>query len=552
MAINKYTKPVEHRVQSTQVLPRTEILAGALANKQAKYDKTLESLKSAHGAISGYSVVGDAAKADLEGLEGILLEKADELLKKDLSDPNVSAEVNSLISELGSDSKLKTHLVAKENYNKYIDQYRDLSKKGKIHESSIYFQDLAWKQYKKTGEFNADILGDPIIPEAIDVVAERKKLVDMLKASGSESIKYLADGTAYKTGAKGVDAQRVLRAVDDQLNTYALGAAGQQEQRDYLMKVHQGAINPEKLDFANYLRQQVWSTAQNYVHMDYSTNVDGAVNSSNKAKKEKEDTTFPMATGSFKSKLSTRYSDNIEFKGDGSIVGEGKSFSEIYSEKGFFGALQGVFTDTTMTTKDEYKYAPIIAGAKLSGVTPKEYYEKTKLEGGVEYNMFTKDSDASNWGKILLDGGAGNIANLEIVTQDGVKQSGKAAISKMIGNGDMSMLEVSRALADGKANVKVLGFSKPSEHAAYGMVVSVNGQNAIVDLSHLLKTNAIKPDQKYKIYSDHARATANAGIPTPTTILNDKGKPVDGVVYKNVNTNKIEFITNEEAAKKLK
>jgi hypothetical protein len=551
--INRFTKPVEHRVQSTQVLPRTEILANAILGRQQKYDETLAQLQQAHGAISGYSVVGDAAKKDLNGLEGILLEQADELMKLDLADPSVAGKVSGVINQLAKDPKLTTHLAAAESYNKYTEQVQDLAKKGKIHESNVYFQNLAWNEYKKTGNFRSDIIGDPAIPEAIDVVSERKKLVDMIKASGSEGIGYLADGHAYKSGQKGVSSQRLLQAVDDQLNTYALSAAGQQEQRDYLMKVHQGSINPEKLDFANYLRQQVWSTAQNFAYSETTTNMDSAINASLKSraeKKEKEANVFPGMTGSFKS---AKYDPNVEFKSDGSIVGSGKSFSQNYAEKGLWGAISGMFTDTTITPEDEYKHAPMIIGSKLNGVSNKAYYDATNVDGNVEYNMFTKNADGENWSNLLLDGGAGNLINMEVVTQDGKRRSGKGGIAHVLGlPEDASAKQVSEAIRQNKDKFKVMGYAKPSEHAAYGLVASINGQNVIVDMSYLLNTNALPPEKKYQIQKEHAFATANAGIPTPTTILDKAGKPVKVVMYKNIHTNKVDFITQEEFKKKYK
>jgi hypothetical protein len=216
-------------------------------------------------------------------------------------------------------------------------------------------------------------------------------------------------------------------------------------------------------------------------------------------------------------------------------------------------AIKGAFTDERLSDMEKFKHASLLAGAKANGVSAKEYYEATNKDGSVEYNMFTKSSDTDNWSKIMLDGGAGNLINLQAVGQDGIKGSGKSVVAKALGLDEgASSKEVSAYISENKDKLKVLGFAKPNEHTAYGMVMSINGQNAIIDLSHMLNTDAIKPEKKYEIIKQHAFATANSGLPTPTKLFDDYGKLRDVVLYKNIHTNKIEVVTEEEFTNKVK
>jgi hypothetical protein len=548
MAINQYTKPTEHRVQKTQVLPRTELLLSALEQRQGQYDAQLDKLSEAQGTISNYQVVGDYAKAVLKVKEDMLTEASSNLLKEDLSDRSVQGKVNKLIGSIADDEELKKHVGAAESYKKYMEQYENLAKTGKIQQSSIYFQELDWQRYKKTGQVT-DRLSNPIIPEQVDVVSARQNLVKLLEANGSEAINYLKDGHAYKTGYKGVDAQRVIAAVDGQLNTYIMSPAGQQDQRDYLMKVHMGAIDPSKLDMANYIRQEIWGTVSPKVHSQTTTNIDGAINASLKAKKEKEESIFPASTAMFES---IKYPKNTEFDEKGQLKGDGLGFAERFAKEGIYEAFMGAFTDNRLTDANKIKYAPIIAGAKANGVTPAEYYKATNQNGNVEYNMFTKDSDSKNWGNLLFSGGAGNIMNLEVINEDGKKRGGREGIANMLGLSNVTAEELNNHIKAGKFEVKALGFAKPSEHTAYGMVVSANGKNSIVDISHLLKTDYFKPEKKYELLTQHATALAESGIPTPTTVIGDNGKPVEAVLYKNIKTGKVEALTKAEFDKKVK
>jgi hypothetical protein len=548
MAINQYTKPTEHRVQKTQVLPRTELLLSALEQRQGQYDAQLDKLSEAQGTISNYQVVGDYAKAVLKVKEDMLTEASSNLLKEDLSDRSVQGKVNKLIGSIADDEELKKHVGAAESYKKYMEQYENLAKTGKIQQSSIYFQELDWQRYKKTGQVT-DRLSNPIIPEQVDVVSARQNLVKLLEANGSEAINYLKDGHAYKTGYKGVNAERVIAAVDGQLNSYIMSPAGQQDQRDYYMKVHMGTIDPTKVDVANYIRQEVWGTVSSKVHSQTTTNVDGAINDSLKTKQEKAASTMPGVTAMFKTQL---HSSEVEFNEKGEFKGSGKTIGEHWSDKNksAWESLSSWYNDTSLNGKEKAKYAPYMIGAKLQGVSPKQYYEQVAKNGNVEYSAFTKNAESENWGKLMFDGGAGAILNHEIINQDGEKRGGVNGLAVALGLGEgASAIEVQKKMKELGSKVKALGFSKPSEHAKYGLVVSINGQEAIVKMDRLLKTDMFTQKQRMDIERDYAFAMADAGIPSALSFGKDDKD--NHVLWKDVD-GQVKSMSKSEFEKKIK
>jgi hypothetical protein len=287
MGINRYTKPIDYSLQKTQILPRTEIIAGALQQRQAMYDEGVSKLQEAYGAISNYKVVGDAAKKDLEIVEAMMEEGATNLLNKDLADPAVKSEVNKLIGGIANNEKLKTHLLAADTYKQYSEQIDDLRKKGKLTPSNYFKYQQEWDKYKSTGQFNSDILSNPIVEEAVDVLPERQKLFAHLKASGGDSIGFLED-IAYKTGYKGIGNKDIENAVMGQINAYMMGSAGRQERRDYEYLVASGGIDPKK-SFQSYLVEGLLGVGSTYKYSDSSTNIDGAYNIRRKERKEKEE-----------------------------------------------------------------------------------------------------------------------------------------------------------------------------------------------------------------------------------------------------------------------
>jgi hypothetical protein len=479
MAINRHTKPIDYSIQKTQVLPRTEILLGSLAKRQTTYDEEVERLQTAIGTVSGYEVVGDAAKNDLKVIENILNEGSTNLLKEDLSDPSVQGKVNKLIGEIANNSKLKTHLSAKQSYDKFIEQYEDLSKRGKLHDNNLHFMKKAWSHYKKTGEFDSDSLSNPIIPEAVDVITERGRLVNMIKASGGDAIKYLESGIAYKNSSSGVDVNKIRQAVDEQLLTYSQSAAGRQELTDYRVLVDKGVINPEKTDFTTYLRQQVMSTAKNYAYSQSSTNMDGALNANRKKKQEAE----PAGEGY----MPAIGGKDIELDSDGRI--NINPFLDLWD----------AMTGGESRTEEQLELEKTLqAGAKKSGTDIKTYVDRLNADPNIRVSYYnSKQSKEMSTRLYDAKTGGGQLSTKVIYSKDYPEG---ISMQEYLAEEGMTELEV-------KNGFTVVGEVFPDNpYTPKGQYVTIGGKPIIIDDIHALKPAENK--EHAQIMYENAKAQA--------------------------------------------
>lgn len=470
--VNRFTRPAQHNVVNTQILPRTELLLGALGQRQAKYDQQVERMESTIGTVSGYQVVGDVAKQYLKNKEDMLTEASSNLLSKDLADPSVKGEVNKLISDVANDPTLKLHLSAKASYDKYIEQYEELSKKGKLHENNLHFMNKAWQRYKSTGEFD-ESLANPIIPEAVDVVKERGNLVSMIKASGADALAYLEDGIAYKNRNSGVDVRRIEDAVQAQLLTYAQSAAGRQERTDYEVLVDKGFIDPSKTSFQKYLKEQVMSTARNYSYNQSSTNIDGALNQSRKEKlkKAEEAATELGYTPAFSSPNA-----KIKIDEQGRVQTEEVGFFDMINTFGVIeGAKMWMNGDHKVSGKEAKEQTALLQeNAARVGVTVTEYVEALNADPNIAVDYYVNKAKRDNESARFYNPktGGGEFYTRKIYTPE--YPQGISAQEYMKEH-DISEAEM-------KSGFTMVGSIRPDNpYTPLGKTALVNGKQVIID-----------------------------------------------------------------------
>lgn len=376
MTLNRYSKLPKATIRNTQVLTDLGIIDTAFQRKQRQYDTKAAQLGSAVQGAESMQFFGNAANAYKSKVVDDIKNKVSEISNLDLSDPNVTKGTEQYIQQVSQDPELQKHAQAKQYYDTQQEQFADLEKRGKLHGNQKLLQDLAWKQYSETGQISPE-LNQPLY-EAQDLIAERGKLVNMIKSSGHEGTAFF-NGIAYGNSSSGVSMDKISKAVRDQIGTYANSQAGRQEYNDWKAGQLTGAI-PKGQTFENYLLGGIMSTAQNYAHSNTSNDYSSAFNKLEQRaydekkeakKKEEEDYTgygYTPATGG----------KDIEVDSDGMI-----------NVNPIFDAIQSV-TGWEPRTKEELALQKSLQErASKAGMSVEQFAEQVNADPNVRVKYFS-------------------------------------------------------------------------------------------------------------------------------------------------------------------
>lgn len=472
--LNRYSNLPKSTIINTQVLTDLGVIDTALQRQQKVYDNQAAGVAKTAQAANDLSFVGDAANGFKDKLNEDLKSKVNDWSKLDLADPTVKAEVNGYISSLASNPELQKHTQVKALYDEHQKQIQDLSSKGKLHDNQLALQNLAWEKYKKDGTIS-DELQQPLY-EAQDLVKGRSDLVSMIKASGTDIIAALEDGTAYKNSSKGISSDRIKKAVEAQLPTYANSAYGRQEATDYKVAKLNGSI-PQNTSFADYLVSQVMSTASNFAYSQNSTNKDIALRSkqTRDLQTKKEEETILTGTEGFNN---PNIPANKQFNSDGQIREQNTVSSWLFGNA--FGDQQ-----LTEESKNLPENKQLMVAAKVRGLTPKEYVDKYSQKQSIPVFNYVKETSRTNLTSLISKNGAGLINSAPIIDKSGkiVGTLKDILISQGVEDNPEAIKEATKAL-------QVTGKIGASPVSADGLRISLNGEDLILDLTQSLLDKA--------------------------------------------------------------
>lgn len=378
MALNRYSKLPKATIRNTQVLTDLGIIDTALQRKQAKYDAQANFNAQAIQGAETLPVFGEYDTAYKNKVAADIKNKVAEVSNMDLADPNVSGGVNQFIQQMSSDPRLAQAVQAKSMYDEFQNTRKELAAKGKLPTSAEILRQKAWNDYSKTGQLTEDAT-EPLY-EAQDLIKGRGDLVSMIKASGTDIIAALSDGTAYKNSSKGVAADRIRKAVEAQLPTYMNSAYGKQELDDYKVAKMSGSI-PKDMSFGDYLTKQVMSTAANYSYSDFSTNRDSAMNQArdraDRLAKEKEEKDGYAGEGYLPAMAMNK---KVELDSDGRI-----NINPALD-------LWDWMSNSDSRSKEDLALEKTLQeGAKRSGMDIKTYAEKLNSDPNVKVSYYNAD-----------------------------------------------------------------------------------------------------------------------------------------------------------------
>ena len=554
-SINRYTRPAQATIKKTQVLPDVGFMTGQVQRMQQQYDLNSQGLQVTQGELSKLQGVGEYASNYIKGVDDRFKVLSNELLTKDLGDARVAKQVRDEIYAIKNDPELNKHIAAKQAYDKFSKDLAELSKEGSIPAGNLWEYNKAWNHYSKTGEFDPR-LSNPVIIKGVDRLKEGSDLFKNIKASGGESLASIGSewgNLYYENGWKGISRSKINQTVIDNLDMMMSSKLGQELTREFnMMKELKQA--PAR-SAAEYVYNTLIGIGKTFEYQETSTNASTALNTlrtenRQDAKEKQKESQLVLESESFKS---TKYGD-IEFDDKGNLVGSGKSVGELWKDsKGVMDFVDKVFNNNTLNKDDLAKaeVQRVIIGAKLNGVTPKQYYDATNKDRTVEFRAFGKNSDAEDLSKRLLDGNTGLLANLQVIDREGKKTSAVRALAKELDlDDDATLQDVSKALSNTSSKVKAVGYANPNEHTKFGVMLSVNGHNMIADLAPYVHRN-FKPEEQVKMELEYAAARADAGIPSKIQIP-EGNKMVTKYLYKDINTGRITPLSEEEFKQRTK
>ena len=294
--VNRYFQP--QRAQYIQQFVPDELpaqlMVQGLANRQQKYDQMAANL-IAQGDWDERALRGFDTQY-VEAMKGKLDEFVTSSMQKDLASPQFLQEYTKFLRDFENDKGLKKVRESVAVHDQYLERVKKL-KEGKATDLDLAFMDNYKRHYDiytATGGlgFMGDVaLSDPHILSGVDIRAEAEKVFDELKASGSENIKALSSGIAYKNGWAGVSGKRVQEQAGRSLDLFYESRAGQQLRArfmadnipmGYTYEEYMSGLAPEQRETFNnamkgYVGNKLLSVGQGFIHGKSTTNQDIAL-----------------------------------------------------------------------------------------------------------------------------------------------------------------------------------------------------------------------------------------------------------------------------------
>lgn len=295
MAINRFYSPSQSRYLSQFIpdqLPADLMIAG-IGKKQQQYDAMSATLQQLgeweQRALPGYDTkyVGEKKQS----IENFITDS----LNRDLASPEYIREYQKFVKDFQGDEGLKMVSASVATHDQYLERVKKL-KEGNGTEYDKAFVENYERHYNEyTAEtglgYTGDTqLADPSIFEGVDLNKEMEAYFDQLQASGSESIKFLGEGLAYKNGWTGINGQKIDDQVGRVFDTFYSSRAGQQLQARFeadnipagttYENFYQSLSEDDRLAFENakrtYVANQLTNTGMGFTFSKSTTNADVA------------------------------------------------------------------------------------------------------------------------------------------------------------------------------------------------------------------------------------------------------------------------------------
>lgn len=294
-AVNRFYQPSRGEYISQFVpdqLP-ADLMVNALGRKQQQYDAMAATVQQlgdwTQRALPGYDTkyVGEKKQS----IQNFI----DSSLNRDLASPEYIREYQKFVRDFQGDEGLKMVSSSVATHDQYLERVKKL-KEGSGTEYDKAFVENYERHYNEyTAEtglgYTGDTqLADPSILEGVDLNKEMEAYFDQLQASGSESIKFLGEGLAYKNGWTGINGQKIDDQVGRVFDTFYGSRAGQQLQSRFeadnipagttYENFYQSLSEQDRLAFENakrtYVANQLTNTGMGFTFSKSTTNADVA------------------------------------------------------------------------------------------------------------------------------------------------------------------------------------------------------------------------------------------------------------------------------------
>lgn len=278
--VNRHYSPSRGKYIS-QFVPKQlpqELLVAGLATKQKQQDE----MQSKVNLMGDWDerAIGWHDQEYVKGVKSDIRNKMDYFTDKDMTDPTLVREYQNWVRGIRDDENLNKVRYAVSQYDKFEENWNDLRKKGQYHAADEL--KFAWEseinEYSKRGGLgfeDRNIGLDPDVRGGFDLRAEREKVFNNIKASGSESVN---PGSVIWTtsGWTGVSGKTIDNNTMVALDGYYNSNAGRQEQALFDMRA--GVTPADKRNFSqeewdnyetekrNFVKNNLLSTGQEFVH----------------------------------------------------------------------------------------------------------------------------------------------------------------------------------------------------------------------------------------------------------------------------------------------
>lgn len=301
-ALNRFFNPSQSKYQS-QFVPKNlpiDLMAKTLYAKQAKADQMLAaSIKLGdwdQAALSGHDT------EYVKGIKNEIQAFADKAMTEDRTSPEFQRQYLDLTNRIKKDENIKKVQASVDNYTEHQDTIKKLKAQGDhAHADWLDAQyQYNLNEYTKEGGqgFKGEALADPNTLKGMDLWSEKTKYFKELKDSGSDVIKYLGSGIAYKQGWDGVSKSRIGEQFKNTYSDYRNSNAGKEEftkklyenglVESQLKALPEGKRKEQIAEIEKQIQDDFLEAGLTYVHGKSTTNIDTAYNAQRTEDLEKE------------------------------------------------------------------------------------------------------------------------------------------------------------------------------------------------------------------------------------------------------------------------
>ena len=309
--MNRFFRPTQARYKSQFVpvnLP-VDLMAKTLYAKQGKADQMLAASVKL-GEFEQAALKGRDTQY-VEDIKSEVQQFASDAMSQDRTSPEFQRKYLMLTNKIKNDKNLKKIQASVDTHNAYLERHKELIKKGNGAAAQELEADYLWRfanYTKKDGKgFEGPLgLGDAGIQEGRDYFGDALEIFTPLKASGSEGVKFLGSGIAYKNGWTGISSKRVKEQAERMYGNWKTTDAFKQEKLRLLMQAglvetQYNALDKDtkaKLDkeLDNMQRNNFLNVGRTVIHGKSTTNVDQAYRAQHKYDMENKAVILPTET----------------------------------------------------------------------------------------------------------------------------------------------------------------------------------------------------------------------------------------------------------------